>query len=336
MSRASARYLVDSIVSVRQMAIKTVAHRCKSQYCPVCAKGQALSRRVVMQRKCRDYQACMMLTLTLDPSRFESPRAAWESVQKNRRVARLIKDLHDAGYLKSRKWQLVIEWHESGWPHYHLLVDSRRVPKNALQRLWRVGHVWYTRFGTVKEKAVNYLTKYLSKLGEVPRWVLDCPSRLRRYSASRDRVADAAASPKEGGEGGAPPRKMRRRTVRDRLRSCGTETVVLMVEDNYVGYIGTIPIPFDEIAGMSSLDVMAFLVRLNDDREYREAALGVLAPRLRLVDDWRTVVAGEKRRRLERLPDGQESRNLRGESHGPRRDSRCLAASRQQMLFRVW
>jgi hypothetical protein len=134
----------------------------------------------------------MMLTLSIDQELFGSPQEAYEHVGKKRKVSELVRKLHRDGVLISKRFTVTLEFQKNGWPHWHLLVESRFVPKHELQDAWGLGHVWFSKrdFDDASH-AVNYATKYITKTAKdqdefwFPDWVLDYPGNVRRFSTSR-------------------------------------------------------------------------------------------------------------------------------------------------------
>lgn len=132
---------------------------CKRWSCRVCAekKIKKLAHSVRAARPTR------LLTLTVDPSLYVSPRHAWEETRKC--VPLLIRDLRkrfgEVEYLR------VTEVTAKGWPHYHLLVRSGYLPHSVVRTIWNQltgARIVDLRKVTHSFKAYEYLVKYLSKL----------------------------------------------------------------------------------------------------------------------------------------------------------------------------
>src|SRR5262249_47939911 len=91
---------------------------CKSRFCAHCCKhrGRLLRERLLPVLK--TFSCIRMLTLTIDPELFESAEAAYWYCRDKRVVFWLVKRLFEAGWLKSRRFFYVVEWHKNGWPHF--------------------------------------------------------------------------------------------------------------------------------------------------------------------------------------------------------------------------
>ena len=192
--------------------------RCKSQFCKDCAMSHCVMWRERLRQHLCHWKSCMMFTLSLDrsgnlensemaiaiakgrPRPYDCAETGLEFVQKRRAIPKLIAKLHDSGILKSREYTVTLEFHKSGWPHWHVLVDARFVCKHKLQKAWRLGVCWFSKpkgFDSI-EHAINYATKYVVKTTDpdddddnreeflFPDWVMDKKTNLRRFSASRE------------------------------------------------------------------------------------------------------------------------------------------------------
>ncbi|MGH7242912.1 MAG: hypothetical protein ACREJD_05790 [Phycisphaerales bacterium] len=181
----------------------------------------------------------MMLTFTIDPTLFASPREAFKYLSDNRCLSKTMQDLRRGGWLASNRWFAVIEWQKTTEQvHFHVLVDSRYIPYHEVARLWgknrpaTAGPVAAGRpdFGTVRftvqrggftgpYHAACYATKYLVKFPDqgFPTWALDMgrDRRVRRYSTSRGFWGETRER-----EEPRTTRKPTRETYRVRVAAC--------------------------------------------------------------------------------------------------------------------
>jgi hypothetical protein len=132
---------------------------CKRWGCRPCAqhKIRVLAAKTALAAPNR------LLTLTVDPKNYQTPREAFEH------TAVYVPELMRA--LRARFGELeylrVTEVTRKGFPHYHLLLRSAYIPHPVVQSLWRK----YTGATIVDIRQVNksfrcylYLCKYLSKM----------------------------------------------------------------------------------------------------------------------------------------------------------------------------
>lgn len=187
---------------------EVVAVGCKSRFCPQCCKSLGIKLREVITPVLKTFQGMLMLTLTVDPKLFANPEQAYRYVREKRCVAELVRALHKAGHLHSRRFFYVVEWQKNTeMAHFHLLVESDFIPFEKLCEYWgrfrpasagppvgdapAFGHV---RFSKAKfhtpEYAANYACKYLTKLPQqgFPDWVLSFKGQIRLFATSRNLI----------------------------------------------------------------------------------------------------------------------------------------------------
>ncbi len=129
----------------------------------------------------------------------------------NRLLSRFVRELSRRGHLITAAYFWAVEF-QSGTeqPHWHMLVDAKRVPYGDLVEVWSrfrpphapalaepitadnyhgrapgFGSLQFTRSGSAL-KASYYATKYLTKYPQdgYPDWVLDRVGRMPRYGHS--------------------------------------------------------------------------------------------------------------------------------------------------------
>lgn len=219
------------------------ACRCDCWYCPDCCRSKGYRLRQELIGVVKTFAATMMLTLTVDPEIFASPKAAYLYLRKKRGIARLVRSLHKAGYLHSPRYFCVVEFQrETEHAHYHLLIDASYVPKSAIDSAWSklrprsAGPVAVNRpaFGVTRfskrdfespEHAALYATKYLIKTPDYgwPPWVTSMGSekRVPRYQASKG-LWGRPAKPKP--QGTPKKRQTKARSYSERIEDCGTSS----------------------------------------------------------------------------------------------------------------
>lgn len=151
---------------------------------PVGARRKA---KELMERM-PNLRGCLAVTLTFDPERFEDPGEAFEKGNDRiRRIKdRLKKGIPWEGETIRVKFEYLrkLEFHKSGWPHFHVILKTRRyIDVMLLNHLWGYGLV---KVQKIQGKTYPYFFKYLTKsLGDIPEWVRIRPS-LRPMQSSRN------------------------------------------------------------------------------------------------------------------------------------------------------
>lgn len=135
---------------------------CKQWSCRFCA--QVKTRQLAA--KTRDAKPNRMMTLTVDPKRWASPREAFDGTR--RQIAPLFSTLRQrfgpAEYLR------VTELTKAGWPHYHFLLRSDFLPHAVVRNTWeQLTGATIVDLRQVKPQwnAYSYLLKYLCKLHSI-------------------------------------------------------------------------------------------------------------------------------------------------------------------------
>ncbi len=191
-----------------------------------------------------------MWTLTVDPKRFQDPEHAYQNVMSGRFISRLVRDLRKAGVLHGRHYFWVLEFHKSGWPHWHLILDATYISHCQFQSIWnRLGGCEDRPLGWVsfskglrsrgnnnrfvnRKHCADYITKYIIKEPERgwPEWLLEYPGNVHRYGRSRGMFAELGDEKrgKTSPVGEERVHYKRKRSVRLRIAECGRETVVYM------------------------------------------------------------------------------------------------------------
>lgn len=248
--------------------------RCRSQFCGRCSLSVMLSYREKLRKSVGSFRAVLMLTLTV--TREVGAKEAYEMVQRQRGVAELMKKLRRRSLVMSSKFFYVIEFHRDGWPHWHVIVESRFIDKHDLQKMWGRGNVWVSAGPRGKGQsfesnmhAVNYVTKYLTAAeGEkqpFPDWVMDYRGNMRRFATSRGLMGDPKKKPPPKSDG--EKRERVRMTPRERVKACGKRTNLLTVLKSSRGatkyvFVGSVDQEYDErFSDMSHVEIIGLQKR---------------------------------------------------------------------------
>jgi len=153
---------------------------CKRWSCPFCGPYRAAQFAKDVERVAKEHGLSRFLTLTLDPKKIKPDQDPIKLLRGSWRKFRV--------YL-ARKYKTtvsfisVVELHQSGIPHMHVLVD-RFIKQSWISANWSKlggGRIVDIRFVRDLDKMGWYLGKYLSKEG-----IMNLPKGVRRYSTSQD------------------------------------------------------------------------------------------------------------------------------------------------------
>lgn len=219
--------------------------RCQSQWCEDCRGAHAWAWRDRLRPVVQSWDACTMITLTIDPKKWRGPEEAYLAIQKKRSVARFVEKLYRRGLIESKEFFYAIEFHKNGWIHYHLavrgvgvvdgpLVGLRLYPESdATAALWGHGIIQVSAppesedGGYDPEHAMNYLTKYIAKqdVGP-PDWVLDRLGNFRKFSTSRGLAPGKKRNKSVPSD---EPKIIAKRTPRERRELCARTSRLMEV-----------------------------------------------------------------------------------------------------------
>jgi hypothetical protein len=128
----------------------------------------------------------LFLTFTQDPKNYASEEAAFKDGREwLRKVFFQLRHgvEHDGRtYRINAPYCIKVEFHESGWVHYHAIFLTRRfLPKELLAELWGLGWVKVQR---ISNRDFHYLLKYVTKADALPEWVKS-RKRLRVFQTTK-------------------------------------------------------------------------------------------------------------------------------------------------------
>ena len=144
-----------------------------------------------------DVSGKLFLTFTLDPKNYADEETAFEDSRDWLRKVfyRLRQGVEHEGkiYVIDAPYCIKVEFHESGWVHYHaIFLTHRFLPKELLAALWDRGWVKVQRITT---DDFHYLLKYVTKPDELPAWVLK-RKRLRVFQTTKGFLKPLPPEPK--------------------------------------------------------------------------------------------------------------------------------------------
>jgi len=165
-------------VSKINSCVDLVLKNCQARRVWYTARGAAGNAKRVLARA-PNVKGYVLLTLTIDPARFESPEDAYSQVVSswtdfNSSLRRAFYDGREMSYFRKMELQ------ENGWPHWHLIINLRKLNLSEMQLLTRIWGYGRTDLEFIRDvSALQYVLKYVSKVVEtsndlgLPDWVLD-------------------------------------------------------------------------------------------------------------------------------------------------------------------
>ena len=144
-----------------------------------------------------DVSGKLFLTFTLDPKNYANEETAFEDSRDwlRKLFYQLRQGVEHEGktYVIDAPYCIKVEFHESGWVHFHAIFLTRRfLPKELLATLWDRGWVTVQRITTTD---FHYLLKYVTKADELPAWVRK-RKRLRVFQTTKGFLKPLPPKPK--------------------------------------------------------------------------------------------------------------------------------------------
>lgn len=144
-----------------------------------------------------DVSGKLFLTFTLDPKNYADEETAFEDSREWLRKVffQLRHGMEHQGktYVIDAPYCIKVEFHESGWVHYHAIFLTRRfLPKELLTELWGLGWVKVQR---ITNKDFHYILKYVTKAADLPEWVKK-RKRLRVFQSTKGFLKPLPPQPK--------------------------------------------------------------------------------------------------------------------------------------------
>lgn len=221
---------------------------CHSVWCQKCfRKHFAPKQSMRMQRM--NWRRVRMITLTLNPANWVDGEDAYMWYKLHKPVGRFIENLKRAGIVIT-DWTCNMEWHDNGFPHWHLLIEVDKpgkagmIGQELLHKLWSWGdenhriHEWFFKSEERFKKFTGYFAKtgYLQKDKQhqmiLPSWANGQGwegMKINRFSSMRRPGASQTSRPETSKK--EPVKRPRRAmTYATKHSRCGNSVEIWEVE----------------------------------------------------------------------------------------------------------
>jgi len=198
------------------------------------------------------------VVLTVDRNKFKDGRDAWEKIQGKKSIAQMIWNLKRVRKIKIERWLWVQEWHHDGFPHWHVLIQTKNrgmIGGDLLREYWDSG-IWI-REGFFKNKEHwNNVVGYFERKGyfekgkryqsELPEWARGTNIRIRRFGSSVEKDEGKLITiVKNKMEGEKMGKEREPKIYEVRFKECGAFTMV-SIDSPFMGIGYMVEIPFKE------------------------------------------------------------------------------------------
>lgn len=183
---------------------------CTSVWCPQCFKRRA-GKRASENMRLMNWRNVRHIILTLDRDNFLDGEAAYMSITRGKRVPGLTRDLRRYLGKKIKRWISFLEWHEDGFPHWHVIVEVDDTGKKGqighanIADYWGLGGVFETYPKNKQQwdnltgyfKSSGYFDEKEKGQGKLPEWAIAHEGKIRRVNRSRFGWPDSGQYAKE-------------------------------------------------------------------------------------------------------------------------------------------
>jgi hypothetical protein len=217
--------------------------------------------------------------------KYKSGEEAWEAMNKKKAIANMIWNLKRVRAVKIKRWVWVLEWHEDGFPHWHVLIETENkgmIGGDFIREYWGMG-LWIKESYFKSKEHWNSVVGYFEKKGyfekgkkyqsELPAWARVTNLRIRRFSGSvekENKIEDEKFYEVEKNREGVKKMDADQKELKIyevRFQECGAYTVVSIDSPFFgIGYLVNLPFQdFNKFMGGRYEPGMGFVVTMNDD-----------------------------------------------------------------------
>ena len=118
---------------------------CSSVWCKNCFVRKGASKRYASRLSELDPEATRHVVLTTDPKKFNfDGQFAYETIKEKQGLCQFIHNLERTSKIKIVDWVWILEWHISGFPHWHLFIQTQKgksgqIGNEILRKHWKYG-----------------------------------------------------------------------------------------------------------------------------------------------------------------------------------------------------
>ena len=121
---------------------------CSSVWCKDCFIRKGASKRYASRLSRLDPEATRQVVLTVDPKKFEfNGQLAFETLKEKEAISQFIHNLERTSKIKIVDWVWILEWHITGFPHWHVFIQTQKgksgqIGNEILRKHWKYGLIY--------------------------------------------------------------------------------------------------------------------------------------------------------------------------------------------------
>lgn len=213
------------------VAVVATKCTCRTPWCESCSLYY-WAPKIIGRLETFDWKSTRHIVLTIDRKKFTSPKEAFEFIQTKKMIPQLIHNLKRTKQCDVVDWLWLLEWHNDGYAHWHLLIEinnksseSDQINFENIIEYWNIGEVILLDIKTKKhfKNLIQYLVKN-KKQARLPQWAQDERKMIRRSGAKQQKKHKAETKEKSKNTKSTATEKKQRKTYREILEKCGKAT----------------------------------------------------------------------------------------------------------------
>jgi hypothetical protein len=219
--------------------------RCNCSWCQECFKARG-AKTISKRMQEMDGRYVRHLMLSVDRDQYPSGEAAYEAITKGGYIRGMLRNLKRILGRNIKRWIWILEWHQDGYPHWHVIVEMQERGKagmigyEAIHQYWGQGIVResYIRNKRHWKQIAGYFGKsgyFESSKAEyqtgLPEWAQDWVTTIRRFGCSVGKWKDSGKGGGSGPEVSEDEKlKSDRRSYSMILAGCGKKTRIRLFD----------------------------------------------------------------------------------------------------------
>lgn len=195
---------INSTIDYTEREFVAVIKRCScgSPWCKTCRKKK-FQKSVKPKLDLMDWRSVRHVTLTVDRNQFANGREAYEQIQNSHKISNFIRNLQVGNKqfpgIPIKNWVWVLEWHRDGFPHWHLIIETKagkdgQLGQDRIHYYWNYAKIIHETYFKSEKKwqdfagyacKVGYLEKKKEHQAFLPEWALDSDIKIRKSGAKK-------------------------------------------------------------------------------------------------------------------------------------------------------
>lgn len=204
----------DPKIKTDRVQVTVCKDACGKTWCLICFVQRKFSKKIADKIGCLKRRYTRTVTLTIDRDRFKDGEEAYYQIKNDEAISQFMHNLSRTENIRITQYVWVLEWHEDGFPHWHLFIETNKKDKASkiggekLRKHWKYGK--WVKEDYIKNKGHwKQFTEYFENKGyfnpkkrevrenkdkthqlELPEWAKNKPNKnlkIRKWGSSTNK-----------------------------------------------------------------------------------------------------------------------------------------------------